>query len=82
MSERLGRPTNRMIVEWLEDGGISVEYIELTPEEYAAQPLPPQPKPRGFHLDIPKEEKDPILRMIASEAAIHGFSDRSHIWGK
>ena len=79
-----GKPTNRMEIDWLEDGSLSVEYVDLNPGEYAAQPTPPEPTPRGFDLGLSVEaRKDPILSTMASECAIYGLSRRAgHIWGE
>lgn len=79
-----GKPTNRMEVKWGEDG-CEVTFVDLTPEEYAAQPEPRRkPAPQGFKLDLSEEaKKDPVLRTMASECAIHGLSRKTgHTWGE
>ncbi len=67
----------------LPSGEVAVDFIELTPEEYAALPSSPEPELPGFSLsttatDESEPETDPNLRTMASEAAIHGFGIDTH----
>jgi hypothetical protein len=79
-----GRPTNNMVIDWDEHGDITVGYIDKTPEEYAALPIPPEPIPKGFDLGLSREEQeDPNSRTMASECAIYGLSrSTGHVWGE
>jgi hypothetical protein len=53
----IGRPANRLEAEWDENGNITVEFVDLTPEEYAAQPTLPEPTPRGYSSGLSEEAK-------------------------
>lgn len=79
-----GKPTNRIEVAWDQDGIIGVEFVDLTPKEYEALPIQPEPTGSGFDLGLSKEsKKDPNLRVMASECAIHGLTRiTGHIWGE
>ena len=79
-----GRPTNRLVAEFDKDG-VVVEFVDLTPEEYAAQPtLRSRAADLGIVIELSEEQReDPHLRTMASECAIHGLTKRTgHVWGE
>ena len=83
-SMSVGKRTNRMEITFSDDG-VKVEFIDLTPEEYDAQPEPPIRRAHvPLHLNLSEDaNKNPNLRMMASEAAIYGVMGKpGHIWGE
>ncbi len=74
---------NKLVAEWdKETGELSVDFVEMTPEECESLPTPPEPINRGFDLGLSEEDKkDPNLRVMASECAIWGLTNTMHRFG-